>query len=506
VQEHHASKLHFDFRLEMGGVLKSWSIPKGPSLDPRDKRFAVPTEDHPVEYLKFQGSIPEGNYGAGEHLIWDTGTYELLNAADPLEQLAAGKLDFQLRGEKLRGAFSLLRMREGQWLLIKKTDEFAQPGWKIKLLVEIEGWNEDKPKDAGQKVTGKRAAQEEVKRHRVKQSNGKIISASSAFKAEELAGDLNIKVGTDTVALSNLDKIYWPEDGYTKGDLIKYYYEVSKYILPYLKDRPLIMKRYPNGIGGSFFHQHDVNEVPDFVRTVSLEVVDGGKHTVDYIVGDNLPTLLYMANLGAIERHPWNSRTSDLDHPDWVVFDLDPGAGIEYSTICELALLVKEVLDRVGLECFAKTSGSRGLHVYVPIQRVHSYEEVDAFAAQLATLVAHQNPAIATVERSLKKRKQGQIYVDHLQNAKGKSVVAPYSVRPRTGASVSAPLEWSEVERKKITPQSFTIKNIGARLAQKGDLFKPVLKSKQNLHDAIGKVDQLLHEAKPKLDFIHFDL
>jgi bifunctional non-homologous end joining protein LigD len=499
VQEHHASKLHFDFRLEMGGVLKSWSIPKGPSLDPQDKRFAVPTEDHPVEYLKFQGHIPEGNYGAGEHMIWDTGTYELLNGSDPLAQLEAGKLNFQLRGGKLQGAFNLLRMREGQWLLMKSRDEFALAGWKLKLLVEVEGWNETASRSA--KVgKRKRTAQNEVKKYstKTKKEAAKVLPASRAFEMNELTGNIQVKVGGEIIALTNLDKVYWPEDGYTKGDLIKYYYEVARYILPYLKDRPLIMKRYPNGIEGKFFHQHDVNEAPDYVRTASLEVEDGGGHTVDYIVGDNLPTLLYMTNLGAVERHPWHSRTSDLDHPDWVVFDLDPGEGIQYSTICELALTVRDVLERIGLKGYPKTSGSRGLHVYVPLKPVHSYEEAAAFAERVATLVANEQPESATVERSLKKRKRGQIYVDHMQNARGKSVVAPYSVRPRAGATVSAPLEWREVERKKITPQDFTIRNMVARLAKKGDLFKPVRNSKQSLSDAMEIIDNLLKEPKPK--------
>jgi bifunctional non-homologous end joining protein LigD len=496
VQEHHASKLHFDFRLEMGGVLKSWSVPKGPSLDPNDKRFAVPTEDHPIEYLEFEGHIPEGNYGAGEHMIWDAGTYEPLDGADPLQQLEAGRLSFELRGEKLRGAFSLLRMREGQWLLVKKADEFAQGGWKLKLLVEVEGWGDDKPKDAG-KGKAKRTAHEEVKKYAPKKGGGKVVTAGAAFKGGALAGDLNVKVETATVALTNADKIYWPEDGYTKGDLVEYYYQVSKYILPYLKDRPLIMKRYPNGIGGKSFHQHDVNEVPDYVRTVSLEVEDGGGHTVDYVVGDNLPTLLYMTNLGAIERHPWHSRAGDLDHPDWVVFDLDPPEGTPYGTICELALVVKDVLERVGLKSYPKTSGSKGLHIYVPTKPAHGYEEAAAFAERVATLAANERPEIATIERAIKRRRAGQIYVDHMQNARGKSVASAYSVRPRPGATVSAPLEWAEVERKKITPQDFTIKNMGARLASKGDLFKPVLNSKQSLSDALKMLSELSKGSKP---------
>ena len=503
VQEHHASKLHFDFRLEMGGILKSWSIPRGPSLDPSEKRLAVPTEDHPVEYLKFEGLIPEGEYGAGQHMIWDAGTYELTadGNADALEQFDKGKLKFRLHGNKLRGEFGLVRMarnRGDQWLLIKSRDEYAEPGWKLELRLDAD----EQGKSFHKKERGSassRVAKKEVRKYGVRERQGsdsKVIPASRAFKAKELSRDVDVKINGKIVSLTNLDKIYWPDAGYTKGDLIKYYYEVSKYILPYLKDRPLIMKRYPNGIVGQSFHQHDVNEAPDFVHTASLEVEDGGGHTVDYIVGDNLPTLLYMANLGAIERHSWHSRTRNLDRPDWLVFDLDPGEGIDYSTICGLAMTVKEVLERIGLKSYPKTSGSRGLHVYVPLKPVHSYKQVAVFAERVATIIAYEKPEIATVERALKKRKRGQIYVDHMQNARGKSVVSPYSVRPRDGATVSAPLEWREVERRKITPQDFTIRNMPARLAKKGELFKPVLKNKQSLSEASERADNLLKESK----------
>lgn len=486
VQEHHASKLHFDFRLEMGGVLVSWSVPKGPSLDPKEKRFAVRTEDHPVEYLKFQGHIPEGNYGAGEHMIWDEGRYETLGETEALEQLEKGRLNFRLNGRKLGGAFTLIRMggRENQWLLIKSRDEHAQTGWKLELLMEDEGAPQAKAAQKG------RAVKRGVKKIRTKAGDAsKAVPASRFFSSKELSGDALVKIGKDVVALTHLDKVYWPEDGYTKGDLVRYYYEVSKYILPYLKDRPLIMKRYPNGIKGTSFHQHDVNEVPDFVRTEQLPVEEG--HDVDYIIGDTTATLLYMANLGAIERHPWHSRVRDLEHPNWLVFDLDPGEGISFRTICELAMGVKDVLDRLGLESYPKTSGSRGMHVYVPFNPRYSYEEVADFAERVATIVADENARIATVERSLKNRKSGQIYVDHMQNARGKSVVAPYSVRPKPGATVSAPLEWHEVKSGKVTTQDFTIKNMPARIGRKADLFRPVLSVRQSLDKAIEQLKSM---------------
>ncbi|HEV7857181.1 MAG TPA: non-homologous end-joining DNA ligase [Pyrinomonadaceae bacterium] len=496
VQEHHASKLHFDFRLEMGGVLKSWSVPKGPSLDPSDKRLAMPTEDHPVEYLKFEGHIPEGNYGAGEHLIWDAGTYELLTGDDPLEQLAEGKLNFRLKGDKLRGGFNLVRMGHGrnQWLLIKSRDEDAQPGWQLRLRLATNGESETESKIA-RKRERKHVSHQGVSQHGTKagKQDGPVMSASALFKSGELSGDVRVKAGRDVASLTHLDKVYWPDDGYTKGDLVSYYYQVSKYILPYLKHRPLIMKRYPEGIEGFSFHQHNVDEAPDYVRTASLDVEEG--HAVDYIVGDNLATLLYMANLGSIERHPWHSRIENLDHPDWLVFDLDPGEGIAYSTICELAVNVRDALAELDLECYPKTSGSRGMHVYVPLKPVHDYELVAEFALGLATLVARRNPTIATVERALKKRRRGQIYLDHMQNARGKSVVAPYSVRPRARASVSAPLEWKEVQSAKITPQDFTIKNLQRRVARKGDLFKPVLTNKQSLKSAAEQLKSILKET-----------
>jgi bifunctional non-homologous end joining protein LigD len=498
VQEHHASKLHFDFRLEVGGVLKSWSVPRGPSLDPSEKRLAVETEDHPVEYLKFEGLIPEGEYGAGEHMRWDGGTYEVTGEGTAAEQLEAGRLDFGLKGEKLQGAFTLVKMtrREGEWLLFKRSDEFAEAGWELRLRKPVDGQETIKGKGKKAKVGSEGGGH--VKKFDTAKKGGKAVPAGRALKAKTLEGDISVKLGREVVPLTHLERLYWPGEGYTKGDLVRFYYEVADFILPYLKDRPLIMKRYPGGIEGPFFHQHDVNEAPSFVRTVPLEVEDGGGHEVDYIVGDNAATLLYMANLGAIERHPWHSRVKDLEHPDWFVFDLDPGEGVEFETICDVALTTREVLARVGLESYPKTSGSRGIHVYVPVEPVYEYGQIAELAEQLATVVAREQSRVATVERSKRKRGVGMIYVDHMQNARGKSVVAPYSVRPKPGATVSAPLEWKEVERKKIKTADFHIKNMLKRLERKGDLFQPVLKKGQRLEGVFERARELFEEGSKK--------
>ena len=503
VQEHHASKLHFDFRLEVGGVLKSWSVPRGPSLDPSQKRLAVETEDHPVEYLKFEGLIPEGEYGAGEHMKWDGGTFETLGEGTAAEQLERGRLDFALKGEKLRGAFTLVRMtrREGEWLLFKRSDEFAEEGWELRLRKPVDGVETiGGAKGKGRKAKGKSEGAGHVRKVTPAKAagGGKAVPAGRAFKAKAPEGDMSVRVGRDVVPLTHLERVYWPGEGYTKGDLVRYYYEVADHILPYLKDRPLIMKRYPSGIGGPFFHQHDVDEAPAFVRTVPLEVEDGGGHEVDYIVGDNLATLLYMANLGAVELHPFHSRVADLEHPDCFVFDLDPAEGVTFETICDVALTTREALARLGLEGHPKTSGSRGIHVYVPVEPRYDYGSIAELAEQVATAVAREQSEVATVERSKRKRGERMIYVDHMQNARGKSVVAPYSVRPKPGATVSAPLEWKEVERKKIKTSDFHIKNMLRRLERKGDLFAPVLKQRQSLEGAFERARELFGAGAKK--------
>jgi len=486
VQEHHASNLHFDFRLEIGGVLKSWAIRKGPSMDPALKRLAVPTEDHPLAYAKFEGRIPAGHYGAGMQLIWDSGTFDLTDGDDAEKQFKKGKLQFKLDGERLRGIFNLFRLGgRDQWLLVKGNDEYAEDDWKLELLqpdkegrkvIEDENPAPVKKTKQRSKVLRKKAAAGK---------DEKTFSLSEVLKEGKPEGDRLVKIGDYVVKLTSLGRVYWPDEGYTKADLIRYYSEVSEYILPYLKDRPLIMRRFPAGIKGISFHQHDVDEVPEYVRTVSHRARDEDKHIVDLIVCDNLQTHLYLANLGAIERHIWHSRVGSLNRPDWFVFDLDPGRKVAFETICEAALKTRDVIAGFGLESYPKTSGSRGIHLYVPVKAETSYEKVTGLAKKIASIVAEENPEIATIERSKAKRKAGQIYVDFMQNNIGKSVVAPYSVRPRKGATVSAPLEWKEIEKRKISIDDFTIKNMPARLRKKGDLFARVLENKQSLKQAL---------------------
>ncbi len=505
VQEHHASNLHFDFRMEIGGVLKSWAVRKGPSMDPAVKRLAVPTEDHPLSYTKFEGRIPEGHYGAGMQLIWDSGTFELLDGDDPEKQFKKGKLQFELKGTKLKGVFNFFEMKgRGGWLLVKVDDEHAKENWELDLLQPDKDGRKVITEENSKAVKKTKTRSKVVKKSTrpekgIKGEKGeKAVSLNALLKEQKPAGGRLVKIGKYVVKLTSLDRVYFPgsnnTEGYTKADLIRYYSDVSKYILPHLKDRPLIMRRFPQGIKGPSFHQHDVDEAPEFVRTASHRVREEDRHVVDYVVCDNLQTHLYLANLGAIERHPWHSRVDTIDHPDWFVFDLDPEKKVTFETICATAVKLKEVIERFGLRSYPKTSGSRGLHLYVPIKPAYSYEKVAGLAKAIATIVADENPETATVARAKAKRKPGQIYIDFMQNNIGKSVAAPYSVRPREGATVSAPVEWKEVEKGSLSIDDFTIKNMPARLKKKGDLFKKVLTDKQSLEKAFKKLKELEKE------------
>jgi bifunctional non-homologous end joining protein LigD len=310
-------------------------------------------------------------------------------------------------------------------------------------------------------------------------------------RAKEFRGDMTVRVEKQLVSLTHLDKPYWPDDGYTKGDLLQYYGEVAPSLLPYLKDRPLILIRYPDGITAPSFYQHDVDVVPAFVQTFST-TTEGGK-VVDYVVCENLATLLYVVNLGTIAQHPWLSRVQTPDCPDWVVFDLDP-YDVPFAAVQELALRLKDLLDRLRLASYPKTSGASGIHVYVPLAPLYTYAQAAHFAELVALVATRKNPRLATLERSLKKRPSGRIYLDHLQNARGKSVVAPYSVRAQAGAPVSTPLQWSEVDHP-LSPHEFTLKNIPQRLRQRGDLFKRVLTHKQRLGGALEELERLLRAS-----------
>ncbi|WP_131536659.1 DNA ligase D [Pedobacter nototheniae] len=858
IQKHDASRLHYDFRLEMDGVLKSWAVPKGPSTDPKTKRLAMMVEDHPYDYREFEGIIPKGEYGGGTVIVWDEGTYEPIEKIKGkkaqekhlLQQLKSGSLKINLHGEKLKGEFALVKthgMGENGWLLIKHNDEFASTkditkldksvvsgktienmektsekvwkegheqqvkpekksakakntketehvgeseqidvkallkklpkasmpkklkpmlatlvdepfddpdwqyevkwdgyralayvnkgnvdlqsrndksfndkfypiydllsNWKINAVLDgeilvlnekgisnfsaLQNWRSEAdgelvfyvfdllwydgkdltdlplnqrqailknilPLDDDQIRLGKvfkasgidffDAAErmglegiiakkssslyvpnqrskdwlkikvhkrqeviiagftknantsksfsslllgvfkkgvleyvgkvgtgfsDQLQKEMMKQFEPLIIDESPfkvlpdvnkpsrfrpnppkakatwlkpelvcevAFtevtedgvfrhpsfkgmridkKAKEVVLEtekstnellhnkenkhneaikppkgkqpktlLNPKDETQVrkikgheLKFTNLSKVYWPEDNVTKRDMFNYYYQVADYILPYLKDRPQSLNRFPGGIHGPSFYQKDVKgKAPEWVKTFPYETSKGEEK--EYLVGADEATLMWMASLGCIEMNPWFSRIQSPDNPDYCVIDLDPDKNT-FNQVIEAALEVKKVLDAIDVPCFCKTSGSTGMHIYIPMDAKYSYDQSQMFAKIVVNLVHNQIPKFTSLERMISARK-GKMYLDFLQNRPGATIAGPYSLRPKIGATVSMPLHWDEV-KPGLKMKDFNIFNAIARLKLEGDLFKGVLGKGIDLQKAIAK-------------------
>ncbi|MVZ67431.1 DNA ligase D [Sphingobacterium sp. DK4209] len=770
VQRHHASRLHYDFRLELDGVLKSWAVPKGPSLYPKDKRLAMQVEDHPIDYASFEGSIPKGNYGAGTVHIFDSGYYEFSEAKDEAEFLKnwrKGSLKFKLFGHILRGEFALVQMKgdEGKaWLLIKHQDRYAtdapynsedciadsikeagivfkeQPPPKPMLTKLVDklptggDWVYEKKYD-GFRIIGVRSSQavhlysrsgksmnhlfpsivqelaaldkevcvdgelliedmegrshfqliasgepvpstlhlryyvfdilrlenevlneytlvqrkellrlllkrlkkikfikpvEELQgdidtlRQKAEQQNWegiiakekesrylegirnaqwvkyklrhsqeaiicgyttpqgnrshfgalvlgmykegvltyigncgtgfdeallestykrmkRIVSDKKPFpkaihvakekdvtwlspelicevyysewtsdkhlrhpvfkmlrtdkkpreiESEELLPmenkDESITIGNKTVQLTNLDKVYWPQDNYIKGQMIAYYEEMADHMLPYLKDKPISLHRFPNGIDADSFFQKDVDpdKIPDWVKTVPIHAESTGKD-IDYIICNDKATLLYIANLGSIEINPWLATYKNPENPDFAVLDLDPN-GADFEEVIRVAKLAKEFLDKMGASSFVKTSGSTGMHIYLYVAKKYDYDIVRDFIQLLAEMLHERCLETTSIVRDPKKRK-GMIYLDFLQNRRGQTIASPYSLRPKEGATVSAPLDWSEV-RPGLDIKSFTIKSMLKRVKEIKDPWAGIWSSPVDIKKSLKRL------------------
>jgi bifunctional non-homologous end joining protein LigD len=822
VQKHAARRLHYDFRLAIGGTLVSWAVPKGPSQNSGDKRLAVQTEDHPLEYGGFEGKIPEGSYGAGTVMLWDRGTFQLEGDASAAKQLARGEIKFNLNGEKLRGSFALVKLKNSEkgneWLMIKHkdaaedrswdidahdgsvltgltlediaaeaqpkrgplplnvsdieearksamptrlspmlatlTDEaFSDPNWlfeikwdgvralawiengkyklharsgndisaqypelaplakavigreaivdgeivalddkgyssfeklqdrmhvrnpganvvaKIPVVYEIfdllycdgydlrgapllkrkrllqrllqqsqslrycdhvlaqgkelfelakknglegivakrsdslyvsersanwlkvkatrtldaivggwtagrgagvafgalllglyegkelhfighvgSGWNGEIQKEILSQLQEHKAAKspfdkvpetnekaswtspyvvarvryggwtderrlrhpvfmdlrEDVKAEdcqldaavpvaksavvvRAPAVVGKILSSKEEIEGALFKKNLdNVTVQIDgkTFRLSNLNKVYFPETGYTKRDLLAYYYRMADYVLPYLKDRPLVLRRYPDGIAGQSFFQKDLREgMPDWLKTVTIEseTKAGGIH---YAIANDLASLLFLTGLGCIDHNPWSSRYEDIEHPDYFFFDLDPSDGTEFSVVVKIARALYEKLKKLKLNVFIKTSGATGIHMYLPVEPLYTYEQLRTFAEIVARMVSTQNPNLVTNERSVAKRPAGRVLIDVHQNAEGRPLAAPYVVRAFPKAPVSTPVSPHEL-RTNMDPAKLNMRTVFARLQEKGDLWEDFWKRRQTLDAAI---------------------
>jgi bifunctional non-homologous end joining protein LigD len=866
IQKHAASHLHYDFRLEMEGVLKSWAVPKGPSLDPEVKRLAMMVEDHPYDYRTFEGIIPQGEYGGGTVIVWDEGTYEPLESEatdkkmqekELLHGLHSGKVKFSMKGKKLKGDFALIKAHgrgENGWLLMKLDDKYAttedvtkkdKSVISKKTLEQVSATSTniygEKPAEPQQDTIKKKVAKREVKQEESKISadmllknswrskmpekikpmlatlvnepfddpdwtyevkwdgyrsiayinkgsvelssrnnksftekyyplvntmkewtvnavldgeilvigkdgkanfgalqnwrseadgdlvyyafdllwyegkdimglplserqailkeilptnddhvrlsqvftasgleffeaakkmqlegimakkssstyhpdarskdwlkvkvnqrqevviggftknegssktfsslllgvyqNGKLeyvgkvgtgfnakkqkemmeqfkplITGSIPFSAEpdvnkpsrfrpnppkaeatwlkpelvcevsfaevtsdgvfrhpsfegmradKKAGDVIRETATDTEAVtkasdvspadtksklvaapkrngkqtllnpteetqvkkvnahdlkfSNLSKVYWPEDGYTKRDMFNYYYQVAEFILPYLKDRPLSLNRYPGGIHAKSFYQKDVKgKAPEWAKTFPYHTSDG--EDKEFLVGNDEATLLWMASLGCIEMNPWFSRTVHPDNPDYCVIDLDPSDSTTFEQVIQAAQEVKKVLDAIDVVSYVKTSGSTGIHIYIPLGAKYSYDQSQMFAKLLVSIVHDTLPGFTSLERKIKDR-EGKMYLDFLQNRPGATIACAYSLRPKVGATVSMPLHWEEI-KKGLQMKDFTISNALERIKSEGDLFKGTLEEGIDMEKALTKAQTVFY-------------
>jgi bifunctional non-homologous end joining protein LigD len=854
VQKHDATRLHYDLRLEMEGVLKSWAVPKGPSLNPRDKRLAMMVEDHPYDYRSFEGIIPEGNYGAGTVIVWDEGTYEALEGGTKkeqekilLQQLKKGSLKFRMHGKKLKGEFALVKLKNAEdnsWLLIKHRDEhatetditkkdksvvsgktltivektskniwghspkkktaarktrkarvekkkrttyrrtpsgegkksafpksfspmlatlvdkpFNEPGWQCEIkwdgyravamlnkgkvnlfsrnnksfnekfypVVEalkkwdinaiidgevvvltekgisnfgaLQNWRSEadgdlfyyvfdvlwlngydlknlplskrkkilkeqipfggiirlsetfdtsatefleatskmgmegimaKKEDSlyregertkewlkikanlrhevviggftqnegsgktfsallvgvfdngrldymGKIGTGfNNKTQKEIMKKMMKLVTNKIpfaekpdVNKPSRFrpnppkakvtwlkpelvcevsyteitsdgimrhpsfeglrtdkKAKDVkkekaisADEVDVapdkpkttkytkpstdksrktllnpteetqvkKINGHELKFTNLSKVFWPKEKYTKRDMLNYYYQVAPVLLPYLKDRPQSMNRYPNGIKGKSFYQKDITgKAPGWMKMEPYTTSEG--EDKNFLVPEDEAAILYMANAGAIEMNPWSSTIHKPDHPDWCLIDLDPSDKQDFEIVIEVAQATKEVLDAMGVVGYPKTSGSTGIHVYIPLGAKYSYEQSQMFARIIAMQVNNMLPEITSIERLTKARKN-KLYVDFLQNRPKATLAAPYSLRPKPGAPVSMPLYWEEIKKGlKIT--DFNISNAMDRIKAEGDIFRPVLGKGIDLNKILKQLEK----------------
>jgi bifunctional non-homologous end joining protein LigD len=493
VQRHRASRLHYDFRLEIDGVLVSWAVPKGPTLDPGVRRAAFHVEDHPLDYFDFEGVIPAGEYGGGDVIVWDAGTWEPDEAGDPPDPggaVSAGELHLDMTGEKLRGRFVLVRTRtdasgKEEWLLLHKRDEFASDGWSA----------EDHPRSvlSGRTNDEVKADPDRMWRSDLPPARASIALKAAAFDppaADELGAlDALRSAGTWSVfgrelRLTNLDKVVYPgrpgEDAVTKRDLIRYAAQVAPATIPYLTRRPLNMHRFPNGAQAKGFWQKELPaHAPEWLaRWDNPDAARGETRT--YLVVDEPAALMWAANFGALEWHAWTSQIDRPQQPTYALIDLDPGERTSWADLLVLARLHRTAFEHMGLVARAKVTGQRGIQIWVPIARGPDFATTRAWVERLSQTVGAVVPELVSWTWH-KSGRSGLARLDYTQNAINKTLVAPYSPRAAVGAPVSAPIDWDELDDPSLSPDGFTIRTVLPRLAERGDLFADVLGHPQQL-------------------------
>lgn len=512
VQKHMASHLHYDFRLEHNGVLLSWAVPKGPSLNPADKRMAVHVEDHPFDYGEFEGVIPSG-YGAGVVMLWDKGTWEPEpQTPDVTAALKKGELKFKLDGVKLKGSWVLVRTRQRfsgpeQWLLIKHRDNWsgeidivAEAPLSVKSFGdlpdiaaandEVTEWRRTPPVKGGE--TGKLFAEvlkaaNEIRSGarkptaKVKKSVWNSNRQEPAFKskaektsaAPAKAGkktaqkdDHRLKtsatkivpvpklpksaltLGVNRPKLSNPQKVMYPATGFTKGEVVDYYTRIAPLILPHLVGRAATLKRYPNGVDDKFFFEKRCNAYRPDWVKTLAVPLGDGHDTIDFCEIGDLATLQWAANLAAIELHVPLAFAADPDTPTAMIFDLDPGEGVSYRELAPIALRLRAMLKEMKLECMVKTSGGKGLHLMVPLNTPGTTFDQTKSFARAVALTLEKDDPKRVLSQMTRSLRDGKVFVDWGQNDRNKTNACVFSLRARQEPTVSWPIEWSAIESK----------------------------------------------------------
>ena len=490
VQRHRARRRHYDLRFEIDGVLVSWAVPNGPTLDPAVRRLAVHVEDHPIEYLDFEGVIPRGEYGGGDVIVWDAGTWQPHGTDDPAAAVAAGELHADVCGSKLRGRLVLVRRGRGdensdQWLLLHKDDEYA-----------VRGWNpEDYPKSV---LSGRTNEQVRADPERMWRSDLPAAEASIALRPPVIAGPGDQELAAldelgaagswevfgRRLRLTNLDKeLFGGRDGeppVTKRELISYTARIAPVVLPYLAGRPLNMHRFPGGAAEPGFWQKQLPaHAPDWIPRWDDPDAERGK-TTTYLVADEPAALVWAVNFGAVEWHPWTSRTGSRDSPTYALIDIDPGEVTPWDDVLVLARLHRTALEHLGVRAAAKLTGRRGIHIWIPVTDGLSFHDTRTWTAQLSKAIGAVVPELVSWKWDRSDR-GGRARLDYTQNVHHKTLVAPYSPRAAAGAPVSAPISWDELDDPSLRPDGFTIRSEPARMVEHGDLFRTVLDRSQPL-------------------------